>query len=365
MRAVVLIGGYGTRLRPLSYTTPKSLLPIANIPFLRWILEWFRHHEITELVFALGNLSTPILEFLDAYDGDLSIETVLETKPLGSGGALKNCAHLLDGPFILFNGDILTDLDLRELVRFHQERQALVTATLSEVDDPSQYGIVDLDPESRALQWQEKPTRDAALSRWGNVGAWVMEPEVLDYIDSGRPVSIEREIFPLLFAAGVAFYGYRFSGYWKDIGTIDKYIQANRDLLCGVIAGKHPKARALSEGILIGDHAEIGEGVTLAPPVLIGEGARLGKGVTVVGPTVIGNECNVGESSCIESSLLWPRAKIGACSRISCALIGTAEIGAYCSVGGEAVVGSSSLVAPHSALPEGTVLGPGSIIKIE
>src|SRR5262245_18659793 len=240
MKAVILIGGLGTRLRPLTYTTPKSLLPIANLAFFERLVEWFGRHGVTELVLALSNLAAPILDFVDSLgDGHgLRIVSRVETSPLGSGGALKNCADLLDGTFILFNGDILTDLDLTELVAFHRASGALVTATVNEVDDPSHYGILHLDAASRVLTWQEKPRREEALSRWGNVGAWVMEPAVLDHIPVAQVVSIERDTFPLVLARGLPFYGFQFAGYWKDIGTVDKYVQANRDLLTGAIAGQ-------------------------------------------------------------------------------------------------------------------------------
>lgn len=365
MKAVILIGGLGTRLRPLTYTTPKSLLPIANLAFFERLVEWFGRHGVTELVLALSNLAAPILDFVDSLgDGHgLRIVSRVETSPLGSGGALKNCADLLDGTFILFNGDILTDLDLSALVAFHRASRAVVTATVNEVDDPSHYGILHLDAASRVLTWQEKPRREEALSRWGNVGAWVMEPEVLDHIPANRVVSIERDTFPLLLARGLPFCGFQFAGYWKDIGTVDKYVQANRDLLTGAIAGQRLLGREVSPEVWVAEGAEVDERAELEAPVAVGRGAKIGPGAIVRGPAAIGDGALVGEGARVSGSVLWAATRIGPEAVVVDSIVAGAEVGEGCEIGEGSVLAPGAEIAAGRILPPGTVLGPGSRLR--
>jgi mannose-1-phosphate guanylyltransferase/phosphomannomutase len=365
MQAIVLIGGFGTRLHPLTFSTPKSLLPIANSVFLERLFHWFESNEITEVILALSHLSVPIIEFLKTISEDtgITVNVRLEEKPLGSAGAVKNCADLLKDDFILFNGDILTDLNLLDLIAFHTHKKATITATLSKVENPTHYGIAELDETSCILDWQEKPSPQEAKSEWGNVGAWVASLELLDYIPEDRFVSLEKDIFPVLIKKEVPFFGYRFSGYWKDIGTIGKYVQANRDLLYGKIKGRQIPGREVQKGIWIAESATIAENVVLEPPLIIGENCRISSGTSILGPSVVGDNCIVGREARISSTIMWPSSQIGDHTTVNNSIIASADIADNCVIPEHCVISNNSILGKGTLLKPNTVFGPGSVFR--
>src|SRR5256885_912616 len=228
MRAIVLAGGEGTRLRPLTWTTPKPLLPIVNRPFLEHQLSWLAGHGVTEVILSLGYRS-------DAFAGRsfsaLALQVAVEPEPLGTAGAIRFAAEAgrVTGRFLVCNGDVLTDLDVSALVRFHEERAAEATIALTRVEDPSAFGVVPTDEDGRVQRFVEKPPPGEAPTDWINAGTYVLEPSVLDDIPSGRAVSIERETFPGLLARGGKLYALPSPAYWLDIGTPAKYLEANTD----------------------------------------------------------------------------------------------------------------------------------------
>jgi NDP-sugar pyrophosphorylase family protein len=365
MKAIILIGGLGTRLRPLTYSTPKSLLPIANEPFLRRSLSWFRRHGIREFVLALSNQAAPIVEYVSALRTslDFDVEVRLESLPLGSGGALRNCADLITETCLLYNGDILTDLDIGKLVAFHRQRGAAITATFNEVDDPTHYGVPELDANNRVLGWQEKPTAAAAKSRYGNVGVWVVEPTILSHIPNSGPVSLEKETFPRLLRDEVPFFGYCFDGYWKDIGTVEKYVDANRDVLLGRV-GDHEVAGRQVNGVWVGDDVIVPPGSSIEGKVVIGSGSVIGEQVRIVGPTVIGSGCLIADGASVSESIIWDNGRIGPRARVESSVIGSAEIGAGAVVSRGCVVSSDSRLGANSYLPPSSLIGPGSSLTI-
>ncbi len=361
MQAVILIGGFGTRLYPFTYTTPKSLLPIANRPFLELECQWLRANGVTEVVFAVSHFAQAIVEYMQSgnvADG-FEVKVRLEEQPLGSGGALKNCADILQDDFLLLNGDILMDMDLGKLLASHRGAGAMVTATVSRIEDTRRWGILDIQDDDRVLGWQEKPDPAEAKSLWGNVGAWAISRSILDCIPEGRFVSLEKETFPALFEKGEPFFGHRFSGYWKDIGTLDNYVQANRDLQAGAIRGLQPAGRETSKGIWIDDSAQVADDAVLTPPVVLGADCRIGRGARILGPTVMGGGVQVGAEARIESSILWPNAKAGDRVAMRDCVIGEAEIGSDCALAGCSIA-SNTVVAEGMRLSVGTVFGPGS-----
>jgi NDP-sugar pyrophosphorylase family protein len=262
VKAIVLAGGEGTRLRPLTWTTPKPLLPIVNRPFLEHQLSWLAGHGVTEVVLSLGYRS-------DAFAGrsfsDLPLQVAAEPAPLGTAGAIRFAAEAggVTSRFLVCNGDILTDLDVSALVRFHEEREAEATIALTRVDDPSAFGVVPTDDQGRVLRFVEKPPPGEAPTDWINAGTYVLEPSVLDDIPSGRAVSIERETFPGLLARGGGLFALPSGAYWLDIGTPAKYLEANADRL----------ERS-------GGASLIGPGATVAPGAAV-DGSVLGAGAVV------------------------------------------------------------------------------------
>lgn len=362
MQVVILIGGLGTRLYPFTYTTPKSLLPIANRRFLDLECEWLRANGATDVVLAVSHFASAIIEYLrqSGVARGFNVTIRMEDRPLGSGGALKNCADILQDDFVLLNGDILMDMELGGLLECHRNAGAMVTATVSHVEDTRRWGILDLQDDDRVLGWQEKPEPAAAKSRWGNVGAWAISRKILDYIPEDRFVSLEKETFPLLFEKEQPFFGHRFSGYWKDIGTLENYVQANQDVLAGVIKGVQPGGRESAPGVWIDETAHVADTVDWVAPVVIGAGCRIGRGTRITGPTVIGDGAQIGAEANLQSSIVWPEAQIGDQATLDRAVIGEACLGARVTLGTGGAIASNSHVEEGVNLPAGTVIGPGS-----
>jgi len=275
LKALILAGGEGTRLRPLTYTIPKSLLPICNRPFLEHQLRLMRDHGITDATLLTGYLAEAFEPFAQRMaDEGIALEVVREERPLGTAGAVRNVLDSLDGTTIVFNGDVLTDLDLTALIASHAERRAAVTLTLTPVDNAGPYGLVPLDADGRVQAFLEKP--EPAIARRGgqiNAGTYVLEPRVLADIPAGEMWSFERQVFPSLVERGERVYGFVSEAYWLDIGTPERYLQAHWDVLDG---RSHADAVGRREGdVLLAEGADAG-GAT--GPAVLGPNARAERG---------------------------------------------------------------------------------------
>jgi mannose-1-phosphate guanylyltransferase len=351
MQAIVLIGGQGTRLYPLTYATPKVGLPIANRPFLEHMLGWFARNGVSQVVFTVHNLEREIRQSLEKL-GKTKLDIIVrsESQPLGSGGALKNCADLVAEQFMLLNGDILTDMDLADLYRSHQAKRAVISVAVAPVDEPSHYGIIDAAADGAVREWQEKPAPSAAKSNLANVGAWVMSKQIVDLIPEGRFVSLEKEIFPAALARGVAFFAYKFDGYWKDIGTVDKYVDANLDLMSGKVRGF---AASFDSSI---------DARNVSGQVLVGKGCDIHPTAVIEGPTAIGDNVVIGKNASIRASLIWTGSRIGDGASIVKSVVAGAEIGAGATLAEDCVIAQGTIVGEGLALAAKTVLGPRSIL---
>ncbi|MDQ3646694.1 MAG: NDP-sugar synthase, partial [Actinomycetota bacterium] len=284
MKALILAGGFGTRLRPLTNTRPKHLLPIANVPHIEHVLELLRSHGIDEVVLLTSYLAEAFAEVATAArSAGMAVEVTHEPEPLGTAGALKNAQALLsDGTFLAFNGDILTNVDLGEVLEFHRERRAEATIVLTPVEDPSAFGVVPTEPDGRVTGFIEKPALEDAPTNLINAGIYVMEPSILDRIPAGVNWSAERSLFPGLVEEGARLFALGTDAYWMDIGTPQKYLQANLDAL----AGGYKSALG---GATEGDHVITGARVThegarvswacLGPGVIIENGASVERSV--------------------------------------------------------------------------------------
>jgi len=257
--AVVLVGGEGTRLRPLTYETPKAMLPVMNRPFLEHQVEHLRKHGADRIVLACGYRPDAIR----AHFGD-ALEYVVEPEPLGTAGAIAHAARGFSETFVVANGDVLTDLDVTALVAFHRERGARMTIALHPVDDPSRYGVVVTDSEGAVTAFVEKPAPGTIAANTINAGTYVVEPDVLELIPEGRAVSVEYEVFPALVGAGL--YARSFTGYWRDIGTPASYLDAN--------------VERLPEGGAIDPSATVDAGASVTGSV-VGAGCRVEAGARV------------------------------------------------------------------------------------
>ncbi|MFI9030887.1 sugar phosphate nucleotidyltransferase [Streptomyces sp. NPDC053560] len=330
--AILLVGGKGTRLRPLTVHTPKPMVPAAGVPFLTHQLARARAAGVEHIVLATSYLA----EVFEPYFGDgaewgLHLEYVTEEEPLGTGGAIRNVAHRLhsgpDDPVLIFNGDILTGLDIPALVRTHQETSADVSLHLTRVDDPRAYGLVPTDDTGRVTAFLEKPqTPEEIVTDQINAGAYVFNRSVIDSIPQGRPVSVERETFPGLLESGAHLQGMVDSTYWLDLGTPQAFVRGSADLVLGhapspAVPGRHGEHLVL-EG------ADVAADAKLSGGTVVGSGARIGAGARIAGSTVLADAV-VEPGAQIHDSLIGAGARVGARTVLSGAVIGDgATVGA-------------------------------------
>ena len=302
MKAIILIGGEGTRLRPLTCHIPKAIVPILNRPFLEHLLSYLEKHGIRDVILALGYLPDTIQSCLgDGSQLGVKITYLVEKSPLGTAGAVKNAESLLDEPFIVVNGDIITEIDLTDMVKRHREIKPEASIALTPVDNPTLYGVVEADAEGKVKRFVEKPGWDEVTSNMINAGIYILEPEVLAHIPTSAYSMFEHHLFPLLLDMGKPILSYSSNAYWIDIGTPEKYLQVNHDLLL-----KRDGPEIQTEGkSQIHHHARI-EG-----PVLIGEGCVIAADARVKGPTVLGPRCKIGEGAVLEGAVLWQDTKVG------------------------------------------------------
>jgi len=356
VKAVVLLGGEGTRLRPLTYTTPKQLLPVAEVPMLERVLAHLRRHGVDEAVLSLGYRPDA---FLAAYPGGeaagVRLAYAVEPEPLDTGGAIGFAAHHagIDETFIVVNGDVLTDADTSALVAFHRSHGAAATLQLTGVEDPSRFGVVPTDDDGRVIEFVEKPAPGTATTNLVNAGTYVLEPEVVARIPAGRRVSVERETFPAL-AAENAVYALASEAYWLDTGTPSAYLQANRDLLDGTRPGPPaPGARSLGPGVwALGDPVVDGE---VHAPCLLGDGAAVAGAAAVTG-SVIGAGCVVERGARVEGSVLLPGARVAAGARVTGSVLGRRSVVAeHCQLAPVTVVGDDVTVPAGERLVDARV----------
>lgn len=305
MKAIVLVGGAGTRLRPLTYATPKPLLPIANVAFVERQLAWLAGYGVDEVVLSLGYMPEAFVDhFADDCFGDIKLRFVVEREPLGTAGGIRFAAEGMHERLLVCNGDVLTDLDLAAFVAFHEERGAQATISLTQVDDPSAFGVVPTRGDGEVIAFVEKPPREQAPTNWINAGTYLLEPEVLASIPPRLRVSIEREVFPRMLERPGRLYAMRSDAYWLDIGTPAMYFAAHLDVLAGRVGlPPAPGAQERSPGVWVQPEAVIDASARLDPPVLIGERAVVEDGA-VVSRSVIGPGCRIGAGSRIVDSVV-------------------------------------------------------------
>ncbi len=352
MQAVILAGGFGTRLRPLTSTRPKPLIPFANEPFLLHTLRQLAANGFTEVVLSTMYLPEAFDELIPAA-GKLGVEVVLssEDSPMGTSGAVKRLSHLLEGTFLVLNGDILVDLDLRKLVELHRERRAAATLALVRVPDPSAFGLVPMDAGGRVQAFLEKPSAEEAwVTDLINAGVYVLEPSVLEHVPAGQPSSFERNLFPSLLASDAPVYGYEVRGYWRDLGTPIAYLSAQADLLEGRLAlpvngTEQGRSQWFAEG------AKIEEGAVLRGPVLVGSGARVESEGRVFGPSVLGPRTTVASGARVERSVLLAGARVERGAKVSDSIVGA-----------DVVVGTGAVVSDGAILGDGAVIEEGNLL---
>jgi len=310
MQAIVLVGGEGTRLRPLTATVPKPALTLVDRPFLAYMIEWLAGHGVGEVVLACGFLPDVLREALAGEEerAEVDIRYVAEPKPLGTAGGIRFAADSLgdrlDDSFLALNGDVLTDLDLTALLEVHRERGAVATIGLHPVEDSSAYGLVRCGGRGEVLEFLEKTGE--AVPGAVNAGMYALERSVLDSIPSGERVSIERDVFPQL--AGNGLHGLRLDGYWMDIGTPERYLQASWDILEGRVK---TRVEPTGSGLFVAADAEVAADASIGPRAVLGPGCRVGAGAEIR-ESVLLDRCAVGEEAHVVGSILAPGVEVAA-----------------------------------------------------
>lgn len=350
MRAILLAGGQGTRLRPLTLHTPKPIVPIFDRPFLEYQIDLLRQvPEIDEIVLSLNYQPKRIEEvFGDGSDLGIDLKYVVEPHPLGTGGAIKFAAgDVLDEPIVVFNGDVLTSIDVAAVLALHRERRAKATIVLTPVDNPAAYGLVETDADGNIRAFLEKPTPDQIRCDTINAGIYILEPDTLERIPRDTVFSIERGYFPSLVAGGETFVAYIDRGYWLDIGTPEKYRQAHQDIMDGRCLA-HPFATA-PRAALISPEARIEDGARIDGPCFIDAGVVVKTGA-VIGPyTVLGKHCHVGEQATVGGAILWPNTWVDSGAQIGAILAGRhCHFGRHVVIDEPAMFGDKSVVTDYS-----------------
>jgi mannose-1-phosphate guanylyltransferase len=347
VQAVVLVGGEGTRLRPLTLLTPKPMIPVMNVAFLERTLIRLKEAGIDDVILPAGYLPDAITSaFGDGSRLGLNIRYVIEETPLGTAGALKNIEQYITGPFFVLNGDVLTSLNLRAMLANHEAKGGIASLHLIRVEDPSAFGCVVHDASGRITAFVEKPKREDAPTNEVNAGTYLLDRSVLDAIPAGRPVSIERETFPDLIASGKALYAYTTNDYWIDLGKPEAYLSAHRHIFDG----------DMPLGLQPGADGPGAKGVppsAIIPPVYIGSNVSVAPDAKIGPYTVLGDGCAVGSGAVVADSLLWDGVVVDSGARLDWAIVASrARIGAGAVVGRGSVIGHDASIAPNAAVGE-------------
>ncbi|MEM3622756.1 MAG: NDP-sugar synthase [Candidatus Bathyarchaeia archaeon] len=351
MKAVILAGGFATRLRPLSCTRPKILFPIVNKPLLEWILERIAKNNIKEVIMAV-NYQTEIAikqHRIQKYGVHISYSHDPLRRPLGTAGPIKKAEKQIghDSPFLVLNGDVFADVNYKEILKVHEEKGAVATIALHQVEDPSRYGVTELTEDNRIKRFIEKPQPKEAPTNLINAGAYVLNPEIFEYIPHGKAVSMEREVFPKLAEKGM-LYGYVHDGLWMDIGKPEDYLKINKIVLDSFFTQQETKVKI---------------GVEIKKPVFFDK-VSLGEN-SVIGPyTVLGRNVTVGRNVCIQESVILPNTEISDFAYINGAIIGEgAFIGKGAKISDGCILGDHTKIGDNVSLTKGMLICPAKEVS--
>ncbi len=365
MQAVILAGGEGLRLRPLTTNLPKPMIPLVNRPFLEHMIGYLEANGVTEVILALGYLPEKIQDYFgDGAGFGIKLVYSVEERPLGTAGAVKNLAPLIRDTFLVFNGDVVTDMDLREQVRLHTDSHSSATLFLVPVEDPTRFGVVETNAYGKVTAFTEKPAFEDVRANTINGGCYVLEPEVLDLVPEGEFHMFETGLFPALLQRGDPVLGHAPRAYWIDVGTPASYLQVHRDLLQG-LAGS-------SEGseVSIGAGAKVDSTARITGPAVIGDGCVIGAQARIVGPAVVGNHCAIGAYATVRDAVLWDDVTVEGAARLDACIVGRgASLGQDVQVegaliGDEARVGQGNSLGPQRVVDAGQVLQPREDVEL-
>jgi len=364
MRAVVMAGGEGTRLRPLTVNRPKPMVPVVNRPVMEHIVGLLKHHGIKEITATLHYLPDVIQDyFRDGRDFGVEMKYTVEVTPLGTAGSVRQASADLTDTFLVISGDALTDMDLTDLLRFHKEKGAVATLALTRVENPLEFGVVITDGAGRIVRFLEKPSWSEVFSDTINTGIYVLEPEVFELMEPGRAYDFSKDIFPKLLAAGRPMYGYISRDYWCDIGSLDQCLQAQEDCLAGKVRVSIP-GEEVRRGIWIGRDVSIDPTAQLTGPVVIGDGAVIRRGARIGEFTAIGPNTVVDKDAEVKRSVAMGQVYVGRGADIRATLLARgASVGQRASVGQGAVIGDDTQVGEGATIKPGVKLWPNKTIE--
>ena len=353
MKAVVMAGGEGSRLRPLTINRPKPMVPLVNKPVMLHILDLLKRHGITEVVVTLQYMADRVQDYFgDGSAMGLDMQYSIEEVPLGTAGSVKNAQAHLDETFLVISGDALTDFNLDAVIEYHKAQKAKATLTLYRVPNPLEYGVVITDDDGRIREFQEKPSWGEVISDTVNTGIYVLEPDVLDYFEEGQAFDFSKDLFPVLLGKGDRLCGYVSEGYWCDVGTIQEYMRASNDLLEGRVKVE-PIGEERSGSVWCGEKVEIAPDAQLYGPVYLGDGVKIKGGVLIQGPSVIRNYTVVDNRAHIDRSIVWRNSYVGEGVELRGAIIGR-----QCRIKSKAVIFEGAVVGDVSTIGERAIIHP-------
>jgi len=360
MKAVILAGGFGTRIRPLTYLNPKPMLPLVNKPFMHNFINWIKSHGIKDIILSTGYLP----DVFKAYFGDgssmgVKLTYVTEEKPLGTCGAVKNVESYLDNEsFMVFNGDVLSAINLTEMLKYHKDKKSDITIALTPVEDPTSYGLVPIDKDGRVEKFLEKPSWDEITTNLINAGTYIIEKKLLDLVPEGENYSFERGLFPNALEIGYRIYGFVSNAYWLDLGTPAKYIQAHQDILNGKTKFDFP-GEEMFENIFVGKNTKFDKESTLSGPIVIGDNCIIEKGAVINPLTVIGNNCYISSQTSISGSVILNDCKIG-----NGCIIKDSILSFNVRIGNKVIIEENSVVGDNTIIEDNNILKKGIKINI-
>jgi mannose-1-phosphate guanylyltransferase len=357
MRAIVLVGGEGTRLRPLTLRTLKQLVPILNRPLLEHLLLHLKSHGVLDVRLAMTRHSERVeTHFGDGSQLGMRLDYMYEESALGSGGAIAQAAAGWNEPFLVCNGDLLTDLDVTAMIAAHQARGAELSIALYEVEDPSPFGVVVLDGDERVTRFVEKPPRETAPSQMINAGTWLFDPKLLAEMDPTRFNRVEDELFPALASAGRPMFGFTHDGFWLDVGNPDVYLHANLEIVGGALPALLPSD--WPSNALATSSAQLDSNANVTAPALVGKGSTIASGAELRGPVVTGRNVSIAANASVSGSVLWDDVTIGAGAIVADSVLADgSRVGAGAVVRG-VVLGQRAEVADGDEPPVGTRVAP-------
>jgi mannose-1-phosphate guanylyltransferase/phosphomannomutase len=369
VKAVIMAGGEGTRLRPLTSNAPKPLLPLVDKPMMEHIVELLRTHGFDDIVVTVAFMANAIRNYFgDGSEFGVRMAYATEEQPLGTAGSVRNAMDHLTERFLVISGDVLTDIDLSAIVKFHEEREALATIGLAHVENPLEFGIVITKEDGSIERFLEKPTWGQVFSDTINTGIFVLEPEIFEYIAPDQPVDFSSEVFPALLKDGKPLYGAITDGYWEDVGTLDAYISAHRDILDGKVKVNVPGFE-LNDGVWLGEGADIHPDARVIGPSVIGDNCRIEAGATLGPYAVLGQNVRVRSEAVLERTAVHDNAYLGSAVRIRGTVVGrscdlrngarTEEgvvLGDECFIGEDALLASGIKVYPFKTVEAGAIV---------